>query len=284
MKNSKLINKIEIKLNSPINLNETFNCGQCFRFNEINDGIFCGVAFGKVLKLCTNGENLVLFNTSQDDIDTYWNDFFDLGLDYNTINKELSLIHPILNEACKFAPGIRILKQDSWEALCSFIISQNNNIKRIKGIIECLCKNFGDKIENNFYTFPSAETLSTLSIDDLSSLKCGFRDKYILNAAKKVASSEISLEQIKTLPLDEARNELMKIKGVGPKVAECTLLYGMHRLEAFPLDVWMKRAMKYLFSDISIDDFGKYAGIAQQYIFHYSRMHPDLFDKFKKEQ
>ena len=264
---------------SNINLKETFDCGQCFRFNETEPNTFSGVALDRPLKISENGNKITLWDVNFKDFNSYWKNYFDLDLDYNNIKKELSTIHPNLKLACEFAPGIIILKQSPWEALCSFIISQNNNIKRIKGIIETFCRNFGDKIGENFYAFPKAENIAKLNIDDLSVLKCGFRDKYILDAARKVALSEINLHKISLMPLNEARSELMKISGVGPKVAECTLLYGMHRTEAFPIDVWMKRALTYLFDDIEISEFGKYAGIAQQYIFHYSRMNAEIFKK-----
>ena len=188
-------------------------------------------------------------------------------------------MHPILAEAAQFAPGIRILNQDPWEALCSFIISQNNNIPRIKGIVERLCQTFGDEIDDGWYTFPTAEKLASLEPEDLQPIRAGFRARYIVDGARKVSSGEINPEKIRVTEINSARSELMKITGVGIKVADCTLLFGLHRVEAFPLDVWMKRAMKTLFPEMSPKDFGEYAGIAQQYIFHYSRMHPEIFSE-----
>lgn len=158
--------------------------------------------------------------------------------------------------------------------MCSFIISQNNNIPRIKGIVSRLCENFGDKIEGG-YSFPSAEKIANLEEKDLAPLRSGFRARYIIDAAKKVNSGEVELSHMKTSLIEECRKELMKITGVGAKVAECTLLYGLYRLEAFPVDVWMKKALETLFSGVSIEDLGDYAGIAQQYIFHYSRLNPE---------
>ena len=140
-----------------------------------------------------------------------------------------------------------------------------------------LCENFGEKIEGG-YAFPTAEKMARLTPDNLAPLRAGFRNRYLVDAAQKVASGEVDLEKCRDCDYDEARAELMKITGVGVKVADCTLLFGLHRIEAFPVDVWMKRAMEKLFPDMKPDDFGAYAGIAQQYIFHYSRMHPELFD------
>lgn len=262
---------------SNFNLSETFNCGQCFRWNKVSNDKFMGIAFGKVLTVSIKDDNtLILENTTTKDYNNIWQNYFDLNTDYNKIKTIISSIDSTLNIACSYAPGIRILKQDPWEALCSFIISQNNNIPRIKSIIERMCCCFGNELEPGFFSFPSYDIISKLSKDDLVPLKCGFRDNYIIDAAKKVSAGEINFEKIKKLPLDEARKELMKIKGVGPKVAECTLLYGLHRLDAFPIDVWMKRAINTFFPGKPISYFGEYAGIAQQYIFHYSRMNPDL--------
>ena len=154
----------------------------------------------------------------------------------------------------------------------------NNNIPRIKGIVSRLCENFGEQIEEGAYTFPSASTIAKLDVESLAPLRSGFRAGYILDAAKKVSSGEVDLEQVRKMPIEQARKELTRIRGVGPKVAECTLLYGLHRMDAFPIDVWMKRAMATLFSGLECREFGRYAGVAQQYIFHYSRMHPELFE------
>ena len=261
---------------SDFNIVNTFECGQCFRFNKIDNFSYMGIVFGKVIFVSQKNNQYIIKGITLSDFENIFISYFDLNLDYNKIRSEISKISPNLKLACKYSQGIRILNQDPWEALCSFIISQNNNIPRIKSIIEALCLKFGEKIYDNFYTFPKAKVLATLKENDLSDIKCGFRDKYILDAANKVYSLEVDLDKISKLPIESAREELMKIKGVGPKVAECELLYGMHRLEAFPIDTWMKKALNTLFKDISIKDLGPYAGIAQQYIFHYSRMNSNL--------
>lgn len=252
-------------------LNETFNCGQCFRWNEKSENDFIGVAKGKVLEIIKNENNIILKDVSEKEFKEIWFNYFDLGLDYDIPKKQISKLHPILKKASEFAPGIRILQQEPWEALCSFIISQNNNIPRIKGIVERLCANFGKRIKANYFTFPKAEVIAKLTEDDLLCIRSGFRAKYILDAARKVSSNEINLSGIKEMPISEARAQLMKIKGVGPKVADCALLYGLHMLKAFPIDTWMSKAMKEFFPDLTREDFGEYAGIAQQYVFHYIR-------------
>jgi N-glycosylase/DNA lyase len=247
------------------------DCGQAFRWSEVEPELWHGVAFGRYLKLGLKDGALTLYNTSAEDFDNIWRDYFDFDRDYGKIITEISE-NEVLASAAGFADGIRILRQEPWEALCSFIISQNNNIPRIKGIVERLCENFGEEIAEGFYSFPSAERLASLTVEDLAVLRSGFRAKYILDAARKVASGEIDLEALKTEELDDAREKLMTIYGVGAKVADCTLLFGLSHIDAFPKDVWIKRAMAKLFDGELPACAVPYAGIAQQYIFHYARM------------
>lgn len=270
---------IIVKNITSLDLGETLDCGQSFRWRDNGDGSFTGVAYEKLVTVSIQNGDLHIKNTTEQDFENIWQIYFDLDLDYDSIRESIGKIHPVLKEASAYAPGIRILRQEPWEALCTFIISQNNNIKRIKGIVDRLCTTFGNKIgDTDFYTFPKPEILAELTPDDLAPLRAGFRNKYIIDASRKVASGEVDLEKCRNVPYDEARAELCKIKGVGNKVADCTLLFGMHRIEAFPIDVWMRRAMEKLFPNMTGEDFGEYAGIAQQYIFHYARMHPELFE------
>ncbi len=277
MKNISSENFIVIPDVRDLDLEQTLDCGQSFRWEKQNDGSFSGVAFGKYVNISLDGTDMIIKNAAPED-EKIWREYFDLELDYGKIRGDISKLHPVLEDAARYAPGIRILRQEPYEALCTFIISQNNNIKRIKGIVARLCESFGDEIDEGVYTFPNAERLAELTPDDLAPLRAGFRNRYIIDSAKKVASGEVDLELCKTADYEAARAELMKITGVGIKVADCTLLFGMHRVEAFPVDVWMKRAMEKLFPGMTANDFGEYAGIAQQYIFHYSRMHPELFE------
>lgn len=263
-----------------INLSQTFDCGQCFRWTAMPDGSFSGVAFGKSVRARLQNDSLVI--DGADDADrVLWQSYFDLDADYGIIRDALSRLHPVLRDAAAYASGIHILRQEPFEALCSFIISQNNNIPRIKGIVQRLCEGFGEKLDDGTFAFPSAQTLSQCGAEDLAPLRAGFRARYIIDAAQKVASGTVDLEACRTRGYEAARAELMKITGVGVKVADCTLLYGLHRLEAFPMDVWMKRAMATLLPQLSPADFGAYAGIAQQYVFHYSRNHSSLFEAKK---
>lgn len=271
-------NKVIVKTPGDMSLRDTLCCGQSFRWREQEDGSFKGTAFGKTVTVSTQGCDLIIDGADAQDFEKIWKDYFDLEFDYIALKEDLSKKHPILCEAAKFAPGIHILRQEPFEALISFIISQNNNIKRIEGIVERLCESFGEKLPSGDFSFPTAEKLAKLSEDDLKPLRAGFRNRYILDAAKKVYSGQVSIEELRTLPFEDAKKKLMTIVGVGSKVADCVLLYGLHRTEAFPMDVWMKRAMSTLFPDTEPSFFGEYAGIAQQYIFHYSRMNPQLFE------
>ena len=262
---------------SDLDLRQTLDCGQCFRWRERAGGGFDGVVRGRYATVYTDGDSLIVDGADEADR-ALWRDYFDLDLDYSKIKRELSAVHPVMAEAARFAPGIRILRQEPFEALISFIISQNNNIKRISGIVERLCEGFGEPIGDGHYAFPTAERLAALSPDDLAPIRAGFRHRYIIDGAQKVADGTVDLEALRALPYDETKSRLMQITGVGVKVADCVLLYGLHRLEGFPLDVWMKRAMAVLFDNMDPAVFGDHAGIAQQYIFHYSRLHPEKFD------
>lgn len=264
---------IKIKKPKYFNLKATLNCGQCFRWKEENDDSYSGVVKGEFLNVATYDDIIVFKNTSEKAVEELWVDYFDLNTNYEKIAQDLSKISPKMSSAIKYAPGIRILKQEAFEALCSFIISQNNNIPRITKIISLLCEKYGKVCKNNknYHQFPTSEVIANLKPEDLRGVGCGFRDVYLIDAAKKVENKEIDLKAIKEMPINEARLELQKIKGVGPKVAECVLLYGMHRMECFPVDVWIKRAMEDLFPNEKYEIFGKNAGIAQQYIYHYYR-------------
>lgn len=251
-------------------LPHTLDCGQAFRWSCNDNNVWSGVAYNKYLELEKLADgSIVLYNTTKQDFEDIWYNYFDLDRDYESIIVKLSE-NETLKKACEYSHGIRILNQEPFETLCSFIISQNNNIKRIKGIIERLCENFGE-YKNGYYTFPTAEKIASLNLEDLAVLRSGFRAKYLLDAAKKVVNNEVDLYNLKNIPLDNARAELMKIVGVGPKVADCCLLFSHHHTSAFPKDVWIKRAMSVLFGDELPNNAQEYAGIAQQYIFFYAR-------------
>ncbi|MBR6694461.1 MAG: DNA glycosylase [Clostridia bacterium] len=250
-------------------LADTLDCGQAFRWAE-QDGVWQAVVGQKLRRVSQQGDTITFFDCQKEEFENFYTPYFDIERDYKKIIDAVAE-NEVLSAATAVAGGIRILRQDPWETLCSFIISQNNNIPRIKGIIDRLCENFGEKIEGG-YTFPSAERIAALSIDDLAPLRSGFRAKYIIDAAKKFADGTVSPERIESLSTDEARAELMKIYGVGEKVADCALLFGFSRIDAFPKDVWIKRAMTVLFDGVLPECAVPFAGIVQQYIFHYARM------------
>ena len=253
-------------------LSQTLDCGQCFRWEAQPDGSFSGQVFGGTAQVRLEQGTLYITDTAcrpgaEQAQAARWRRYFDLELDYGKIRASLSRLHPVLKAATDYAPGIRILRQEPWEALCSFILSQNSHIPRIKGMIHRLCALFGEQ-NGGAHTFPRPEALALCTVEDLTPIRSGFRAKYLLDAAQKVAGGQIDLQAVSVMELEQARQVCMQIRGVGPKVADCTLLYGMHRLECFPMDVWMKRAMETLLPGMHPSDFGEYAGIAQQYIFH----------------
>ena len=253
-----------------INLDYTLDCGQSFRWKK-SENIWQGVVSGKKLSIEQKDINtLIFYDTTKEDFENIWKSYFDLERDYASVISRFA-DDTYLKEASEKYYGIRVLNQEPWEAICSFIISQNNNIPRIKGIIERLCETFGEDSGDGFYTFPSAEKISTLSLEDLAPLRAGFRAKYILDAAQKVANGEIDFEKIFENDISYGREELMKIKGVGPKVAECALLYGFKKSDAFPIDVWVKRIMSELYPDGIPACAYPEIGIAQQYLFHWRR-------------
>lgn len=252
-----------------LNLDLTLDCGQAFRWKKQEDGSWSGVVKGVFLNISKTDDTVLLRNTTKENFENIWLDYFDFNKDYVKICdtlKQDSLLAPTVDEYY----GIRILNQDSWEALCSFVISQQNNIKRIKGIISRLCKAYGDEVKSGFYSFPSAEKLSSLTVADFEELGMGYRAKYLEKLSKDVAGGKIDLEKIKALTLDEARKELLNIYGVGIKVANCALLFGFGFYDAFPVDVWMKRVMEY-YPDGLPECFDGIGGIAQQYLFHWAR-------------
>lgn len=261
-------NNLIIKNIECFNIALSLDCGQAFRWRVENDNIWCGVVKNKYLKIKQNENNIIFYDTTVEDFNLIWKEYFDLERDYNSILNRYNESN--LVSACEKYNGIRILKQDEWEAICSFIISQNNNIPRIKGIIERLCENFGEKTGES-YSFPSALVLAEKSLDDLAVLRAGFRAKYILDAAKKVSTKEVDIEKIKTMNFEDAKAELLKIKGVGEKVAQCSLLYGFGRIQAFPQDVWVKRIVSELYPDGLPECIKGTEGIAQQYLFHWRR-------------
>lgn len=263
-------NNTYLTLSDTLSLSQTLDCGQAFRFEPLHENKWCGIACQRYLEIEKLADgSFVLYNVNQKEFEEIWKHYFDLDRDYNEIIEKISQ-NETLKAAAQFGSGIRVLNQPPWETLCSFIISQNNNIKRIKGIISRLCETYGKKIDGG-YTFPTAETLAKLEVEDLAPLRAGFRAKYIIDAARKVANGDVKLDTLKNMPYEDAQAELLKIKGVGPKVADCALLFSHGHIEALPKDVWIKKALQQLFGGELPEIAVPYAGIVQQYIFFYAR-------------
>lgn len=289
---TKLIQKNDLSFfRSPVNFDPEliFNCGQCFRFdrktvdttldtpadtNASGNGVFCGVAKGRYIEVEKLGDDIIIRGADKD-ADGLWDDYFDMDTDYGAIGK--SFEHDrVLCEAYKYGSGIRILHQDEFETLISFIISQNNNIPRIKGIIKNLCAAYGEPFEgfdgNTYHAFPTAEAIVRAGEQGMKELRMGFRAGYVYDAAKKVLDGEIDLKSVYGMDTKSALEYLMKIKGVGLKVASCTALFAFKKYDAFPVDVWVKRILeKYYNGEKDADYFGEYGGVAQQYLFYYER-------------
>ena len=263
--------KLKLATAEELDIRKTFECGQCFRWNETEDLVYHGVAFGFPARVWQESEEVFICSDAPEEL---WRRYFDLDRDYNAVSASFRG-GEYLDEAKRFGRGIRILRQEPWEALCSFIISQCNNIPRIKGIVERLCVCFGDVVSfegREYHSFPSAERIADLSIEDLKPLRSGYRAEYILNAAKEISSGSIDLDCLACADWVSAEKALLSMKGIGKKVADCVLLFGLHHMEAFPVDVWIRRALKEHFPpDFDPSTLGENAGLAQQYIFYYAR-------------
>lgn len=271
-------------------LDHIFDCGQCFRWEKQEDGSYIGPAFGKVVQISTvpkeKGVDVIIDNCSSHEYASLWENYLDMKRDYSSIKTSLTARDEVLKKAAEYGYGIRILKQDFWEATVSFIISQNNNIPRIKGCIESICRNFGAYIGEyggkEYYDIPTPEVMASLEIEDLSAAKLGYRAKYLIETAKQVLK-EGGIEAVKNQIMNSENpiEELQRFCGIGPKVAACISLFGVGRMDAFPIDVWMRRVMNRLYAidekDVKTmksyakEHFGEYGGIAQQYLFYYIR-------------
>ncbi|MCL2492792.1 MAG: 8-oxoguanine DNA glycosylase [Clostridiales bacterium] len=271
---------------------QTFECGQCFRFTREKNGSYTGVVRGHFANISYNNEEdrLTVFSDylpgSEALRDKFWRDFLDLDRDYAQIKRRLSADGPVLESAILSAGGIRILHQEPWETLVSFVISQNNHIPRIRGCVDALCRNFGDRIGSfqgrDLYAFPTIRRLATLPASELNICKLGYRAQYVAETARQVdVDGGAFLATGDTADPEKLETYLLSLSGVGPKVAHCIMLFALRRFESFPIDVWMRRAMSELYGIPEEDEagmhayarehFGDAAGIAQMYLFQYMR-------------
>ena len=247
--------------------------GQCFRMKEESPGRYSVIAANKYLRVEQQGKDCI-FDCGEDDFDDFWKGYFDLEGDYSLYIGKIAPDDDYLQSAAEYGRGIRILRQDLWEMIVSFLISQQNNIVRIRRCIENLCEGHGEKLVNaqgeSYYAFPTPESLSGLREDDLMACNLGYRSKYVVRTAKSIASGECDLEKIRQLSYNEAREELLKLYGVGEKVADCICLFALHNLEAFPVDTHIKQALqKHYKHGFPKHRYQGCEGVLQQYIFYY---------------
>lgn len=260
----------------------TFDCGQCFRWEKQADGSYIGVAGGRVVKISVKGNTVTIDGADESDFNSFWKKYLDAERDYGSIKKQLRTI-PLMDKAINFGGGIRLLRQEFHETLISFIISQRSSIPKIKSCVARLCELYGERIEfegKDYYSFPSVETLYSLSEEDYRALGVGYRAPYIVDAVKKLYSGELNEEFLLKCDTAAAREQLLKVHGVGDKVCDCVLLFSLGKYDLFPSDVWIKRVMEESFDSHSAKETGEslfkeYSGFAQQYLFYWRKYSED---------
>lgn len=278
-----------IEHNSSFEPKHIFECGQCFRWNKEEDESYTGVIHKSVLNVNKQGGKIIIKGISYQNLEEVVKEYFDLRTDYEKLKEQLEKVDEYVKNSISFGKGIRILNQDLWETMISFIISANNNIPRIKGIIERLSKTYGEEIiwqEKVYYTFPTIEQLAKASVEDLRKLGLGFRDKRVYDTTKMFLNKEITIEELqKEKNTESLREKLLQLPGVGPKVADCIMLFGLNKLEVFPIDVWVRRVMNELYikqeeeekvskkqiETLAKEKYANLAGLAQQYLFYWKR-------------
>lgn len=290
-------NSIVLENVKDFNIKQILECGQCFRWERITNTNYIVVAYRRVIEIIQEGSTVTILNTNINDFNEIWKDYFDLNVNYEEVKIELSK-DELLKKSVEFGYGIRILNQDPFEILISFIISARNSIPSIMKTIKKISERWGDKIEykgNTYYAFPTPNQLKDVTLEEIKETGASFRSKYIVDTISKVNAvieaksngtldeelKQFDLDYIKSLPVDECHKALQNFMGVGAKVADCIMLFSMGKHSAFPVDVWIKRAMIhfYLAPDVSLnkirvfgrEKFGELAGLAQQYLFYYAR-------------
>jgi len=272
-----------IKSFEPVHI---FECGQCFRWNKETDGSYTGIFKNNVMNVKKENEDVIITGSCEGDIKELCTQYFDLNTSYENIKLKLSKIDHYLANSIEYGAGIRILKQDLWETIISFIISANNNIPRIKTIIERISKKYGNKIifrEKEYYTFPTPEAMANTTVQDFRDLGLGFRDVRVYETVQRTLRKEINLDNLQNEKnVEKLREELLKIPGVGPKVADCIMLFALEKYEVFPVDVWVRRVISELYFEnkeqqpkaiqkFAKEHYGNLAGLAQQYLFYWRR-------------
>lgn len=261
-----------------LSIQQISESGQCFRLNQIAENRYALIAMGRYLEIEQRGGEL-LFGCPQKEYDTIWRQYFDMESDYSQYRSMVSEQDDYLTKAAAFGSGIRILRQDVWEMLISFIISQQNNIKRIRKCIETLCERYGERKYfrddgyakgTEYYTFPDAETLARVPEEELRACNLGYRSRYIVGTSNSILREEVNLDALKKMDYRQAKDELLKLSGVGEKVADCICLFGLHHMDAFPVDTHIRQAMDAHYpAGFPFERYAGYAGVMQQYIFYY---------------
>ena len=280
-----------LKNQKSFKLKDIFECGQCFRWNEQEDGSYTGIWKENVVNVKQENNEIIFEGvTKSENLEKEVKEYFDIKRDYEAIKIKLEKIDDNMKKSIEYGEGIRILNQDLWETIISFIISANNNIPRIKGIIERISKTYGKEIkykEKSYYTFPTAEELKDVTVEEFRKLGLGFRDIRLYETTHMILENKVNLEELQKNPnTQEVREKLLSLSGVGPKVADCILLFStLKRFEVFPIDVWVRRVMNDLYikendetkvskkkiENLANEKFGNLAGIAQQYLFYWRR-------------
>ena len=282
--------KYILKNTSSFEPKHIFECGQCFRWDEESDGSYTGIVGKNVINVKKVDNNILFSSFGADNLELLVTNYFDLNRDYEKIKRELSKIDSYLANSIEYGSGIRILNQDLWETIISFIISANNNIPRIKGIINRMSKAYGEEIEwkgVKYYTFPTVEKLANATVEDLRNLGLGFRDVRVYETTHKILNKEIDLDKLHDEPnTQKVRDSLLTLSGVGPKVGDCILLFStLKRFDVFPIDVWVRRVMNELYiknedeskvnkkeiEKLAKEKYGNLEGLAQQYLFYWKR-------------
>lgn len=271
--------KIDVKC---FNLKYTLECGQCFRWKKIDEDYYVGVIKDRVIKIKQNKDTLYIISSNMDNLEDVVRHYFNLDLDYTSIEKRISIVDDNVKKAVKNTSGLRFLKQDFFETLISYIISANNNIPRISKSVNEISRRYGKEVElegEKYYLFPTPEELKNVTIEEYRECGVGFRDKYIYNTVEKINNKEIDLDELFKMDTQNLKKELLSLMGVGPKVADCILLFSCSRLEVFPVDTWVEKIMTKLYfnnkeaskkqiQDYAKNNFKNDAGIIQQHLFY----------------
>ncbi len=283
---------VEITGIRDFDLDHIFDCGQCFRWARSEDGSYTGTAYGRIVRMVWDPakQMLRICGATPEDFENVWRRYLDLDRDYGEIKTYLAEKDTVIQAAIGFGSGIRILNQEKWETVLSFLISQNNNIPRIRKCIDSVAETLGEKIGTydgkDYYSLPFPEVLAEASLEDLAPCRLGYRAKYLIETARLVQEEGVDVLESLGQPevtADDARQSLCRYSGVGPKVANCISLFSMGKIDSFPIDVWVRKVMNRLYgieeknvkamADLAAERFRPYGGIAQQYLFYYITHH-----------